>query len=120
MKNEDVVIMEEQTFIKKHSKKIIFGTLVLSGASIYYLLKKHGIEIDKLNIDMSNAKNVIKKITDREESRIIFEIQTLEQYIRDLNPEIKINKFVNIPNAEERIVDLQMQLKQVRIDRSII
>lgn len=122
-KENEVVKMEESTFLKRHAGKIILagGAIVAVGA--YYLLNKHDIEMNAvLNTqqeqieDLFKGHTVIKKITDREKSRVLFEIKTLEQYIRDLNPEININKFVNIPNAEERIVQLYTELEQIELD----
>ena len=122
-KENEVVRMEESTFLKRHAGKILLagGAIVAVGA--YYLLNKHDIEMkDALSIqqeqieDLFKGHTVIKKITDREKSRVLFEIKTLEQYIRDLNPEININKFVNIPNAEERIVQLYTELEQIELD----
>ena len=121
--NEEVIEMEQTTFIQKHAKKILIASGLVVAAGAYYILNKHDIEMDKmLNKhdeqinDLLKGHSVIKKITDREKSRVLFEIKTLEQYIRDLNPEININKFVNIPNAEERVVQLYTELEQIELD----
>lgn len=122
-KENEVVRMEESTFLKRHAGKILIAGGLVVAAGAYYLLNKHDIEMkDALSIqqeqieDLFKGHTVIKKITDREKSRVLFEIKTLEQYIRDLNPEININKFVNIPNAEERIVQLYTELEQIELD----
>lgn len=122
-KENEVVRMEESTFLKRHAGKILLAGGLVVAAGAYYFLNKHDIEMkDALSIqqeqieDLFKGHTVIKKITDREKSRVLFEIKTLEQYIRDLNPEININKFVNIPNAEERIVQLYTELEQIELD----
>ena len=120
---KEVIEMEQTTFVQKHAKKILLAGGLVVTAGAYYILNKHDIEMDEmLNKhdeqinDLLKGHSVIKKITDREKSRVLFEIKTLEQYIRDLNPEININKFVNIPNAEERIVQLYTELEQIELD----
>lgn len=120
---KEVIEMEQTTFVQKHAKKILLASGLVVAAGAYYILNKHDIEMDEmLNKhdeqinDLLKGHSVIKKITDREKSRVLFEIKTLEQYIRDLNPEININKFVNIPNAEERIVQLYTELEQIELD----
>ena len=120
---KEVIEMEQTTFVQKHAKKILLASGLVVAAGAYYILNKHNIEMDEmLNKhdeqinDLLKGHSVIKKITDREKSRVLFEIKTLEQYIRDLNPEININKFVNIPNAEERIVQLYTELEQIELD----
>lgn len=122
-KENEVIRMEQTTFIQRHAKKILIAGGLVVAAGAYYILNKHDIEMDEmLNKhdeqinDLLKGHSVIKKITDREKNRVLFEIKTLEQYIRDLNPEININKFVNIPNAEERIVQLYTELEQIELD----
>lgn len=122
-KENEVVRMEESTFLKRHAGKILLAGGLVVAAGTYYILNKHDIEMgemlnkhDEQINDLLKGHSVIKKITDREKSRVLFEIKTLEQYIRDLNPEININKFVNIPNAEERIVQLYTELEQIELD----
>ena len=122
-KENEVVRMEESTFLKRHAGKILLAGGLVVAAGAYYILNKHAIEMgemlnkhDEQINDLLKGHSVIKKITDREKSRVLFEIKTLEQYIRDLNPEININKFVNIPNAEERIVQLYTELEQIELD----
>ena len=94
---KEVIEMEQTTFVQKHAKKILLAGGLVVAAGAYYILNKHDIEMDEmLNKhdeqinDLLKGHSVIKKITDREKSRVLFEIKTLEQYIRDLNPEINM------------------------------
>ncbi len=45
-KNNDVINMEQTTFIQRHAKKILLVGGVVVAAGAYYLLHKHGLEID--------------------------------------------------------------------------
>lgn len=108
-KENEVVRMEESTFLKRHAGKILLAGGLVVAAGAYYVLGRHEEQIN----DLLKGHHIIKKITDREKSRVEFEIKTLEDYIRKLNPEININRFVNIPNAEERLTELYIELDQI-------
>lgn len=110
---------KKESFIKKHSKKLIFVGSVVMVTGTYYIAKKYNVKLNVMENDITTGHGVIKKITDRELSRIKFEISALEQYIRKLDPKININSFVNIPNAQERLMVLQSELHEVEIDRLV-
>ena len=133
MKNENVEVIEMQqtTFVQRHAKKILFATGVVVAAGAYYIHKKYNIEMEevvtrhskeigKLKDELTVGGGIIQKITNRELTRVTFEIKTLEQYINDLNPEININKFVNIPNAKERLMELYLELEEINKDSIVL
>ena len=136
--NEEVIKMEESTFIKRHAGKILLvgGMVVTAGAA--YLLYKHNIDIktlkenhslelgelvkqhdiDILNHDLrlTNVENklavnteiAVKALTDAKE-RYEFEIAELI-YKRDNLNNSDANRFMNIPKLNEEI-ELKTRLK---------
>lgn len=77
----------------------------------------YGTTITNLEIGMENIYDMfIRHLTD-EESRIVFEMQTLKAYIENLDKTSNINKFVNIPDAEKRLNELAIKLKTIMNDR---
>lgn len=133
MKNENVEVIEMQqtTFVQRHAKKILFATGVVVAAGAYYIHKKYNIEMEevvarhskeigKLKDKLTVGGGIIQKITNRELTRVTFEIKALEQYINDLDPKININKFVNIPNAKERLMELYLELEEINKDSMVL
>ena len=129
--NVEVIEMQQTTFVQRHAKKILFATGVVVAAGAYYIHKKYNIEMEevvtrhskeigKLKDELTVGGGIIQKITNRELTRVTFEIKTLEQYINDLNPEININKFVNIPNAKERLMELYLELEEINKDNKVL
>lgn len=59
--NEEVIRMEQTTFIQRHAKKIIIAGGIVVGAGTAYLLHKHNIEIKDIT-DKFNAKIEADKI----------------------------------------------------------
>ena len=59
--NEEVIWMEQTTFIQRHAKKIIIAGGIVVGAGAAYLLHKHNVEIkditDKFN-DKTKADEI--------------------------------------------------------------
>ena len=43
--NEEVIRMEQTTFIQRHAKKIIIAGGIVVGAGAAYMMYKHGLEI---------------------------------------------------------------------------
>lgn len=91
-------------FIKDHKTVIILGTgLVVTGVSIYYL-KGNVKEVTEIALESLR----------REENRIIFEIEELQESIERLKPDAPINKFDKIPRRLARIEELKRELESVR------
>ena len=59
--NEEVIRMEQTTFIQRHAKKIIIAGGIVVGAGAVYLLHKHNVEIKDIT-DKFNAKIEADKI----------------------------------------------------------
>ena len=59
--NEEVIRMEQTTFIQRHAKKIIIAGGIVVGAGAAYLLHKHNVEIKDIT-NKFNAKIEADKI----------------------------------------------------------
>lgn len=59
--NEEVIRMEQTTFIQRHAKKILVAGGIVVGAGAAYLLHKHNVEIKDIT-DKFNAKIEADKI----------------------------------------------------------
>ena len=136
--NEEVIRMEQTTFIQRHAKKImIAGGLVVSAGAAYMmykyhidikalkenhslelgeLVKQHDIDICNHDLRLTNVENklmvnteiAVKALTDTKE-RYEFEIAELI-YKRDNLNNSDANRFMNIPKLNEEI-ELKTRLK---------
>ena len=136
--NEEVIRMEQTTFIQRHAKKImIAGGLVVSAGAAYImykyhidikalkenhslelgeLVKQHDIDICNHDLRLTNVENklmvnteiAVKALTDTKE-RYEFEIAELI-YKRDNLNNSDANRFMNIPKLNEEI-ELKTRLK---------
>lgn len=59
--NEEVIRMEQTTFIQRHAKKILVAGGIVVGAGAAYLLHKHNVELKDIT-DKFNAKIEADKI----------------------------------------------------------
>lgn len=59
--NEEVIRMEQTTFIQRHAKKIMIAGGIVVGAGAAYLLHKHNVELKDIT-DKFNAKIEADKI----------------------------------------------------------
>ena len=136
--NEEVIRMEQTTFIQRHAKKILIaGGLVVSAGAAYLLykynvdikalkenhslelgelVKQHDIDICNHDLRLTNVENklmvnteiAVKALTDTKE-RYEFEIAELI-YKRDNLNNSDANRFMNIPKLNEEI-ELKTRLK---------
>ena len=91
-------------FVKEHKYEIILGTgVVIAGVSIIYC-KKHIKELTEIALESLQ----------REERRVLFELEELRESIERLKPDAPINKFDKIPRRLARIEELEMELKRIR------
>lgn len=118
---EEVIRMEQTTFIQRHYKKVIFAGSVLAGVYITHLLKKHNIEVDDLlkkhdmdildhEMRLSNVENKLMVNTEIAVStlkdairRYEFEISELVFKRDNLDQSATQNIFMNIPKINEEI-----------------
>ena len=127
-----------KTFVKEHKTEIILGAVGIGAITVlgtkYNKITKdnqklvkdfndlktqfdwRGVVITDLEIGMENMYQMFSRSLSREECRIVFEMKALQEYIDNLDKEIKINQIVNIPNAKERINELSMQLTDILKD----
>lgn len=132
-------------FVEEHKTEIILGAISIGTiAFLGYkystnkkefakaiqdntnLMKENGALNDRVNffsmrvtdleIGMENIYQMFVRSLSREESRIVFEMETLKTYIENLDKNVKINQIVNIPNAEKRLNELAIQLKELMED----
>lgn len=108
--------MVEDTFIKRHAKKILVAGTIITTAGLVYISKKHGIELNLLNNRLVEAGGIALRSLRREKADAEFEIETLKEYINNLDPNIKINMFENIPKAKARIAELEIFIKEIISD----
>ena len=77
---------------------------------------RFSMRITDLEIGMENIYQMFTRSLSREESRIVFEMETLKTYIENLDKDVKINQIVNIPKAQERLNELAISLKELMED----
>lgn len=115
-KEKETIKMMEETFMKKHAKKIFVAGTIVSIAGLIYISKKYGIELKHVNDRLAEASSIALRSLYREKADAEFEIGTLNEYINNLNPDIKINIFENIPKAKARIAELEVFIKEINDD----
>lgn len=115
-KQKETIKMVEETFFRKHAKKIFVAGTIISVTSLYYIAKKHGIELQLVNNKLAEASGIALRSLRREKSDAEFEIETLNEYINNLDPNIKINMFENIPKAKARISELEIFIDEILND----
>lgn len=106
---EEVIRMEQTTFIQRHAKKILAaGGLVVSAGAAYMLYKhneelaEHALRIFKLEKRLdANTEIAVNALSDTIEN-YDFEINELI-FKRDNLNESQVNIFVNIPKLNEEI-----------------
>lgn len=115
-KNKETIKMVEETFIRKHAKKILIAGAIVTTAGLVYITKKHGIELNIVKNKLAEASNIALRSLYREKADAEFEIATLKEYINNLDSNIKINIFENIPKAKARIAELEVFIREIDMD----
>lgn len=115
-KDKKTIKMVEETFMRKHAKKILIAGAIVTTAGLVYITKKHGIELNIVQNKLAEANGIALRSLYREKSDAEFEIKQLTDYINNLNPDIRVNKIINIPEAEKRIQELYKFRREIDID----
>lgn len=115
-KDKKTIKMVEETFMRKHAKKILIAGAIATTAGLVYITKKHGIELNIVQNKLAEANGIALRSLYREKSDAEFEIKQLTDYINNLNPDIRVNKIINIPEAEKRIQELYKFRREIDID----
>jgi hypothetical protein len=115
-KDKKTIKMVEETFMRKHAKKILIAGAIVTTAGLVYITKKHGIELNIVQNKLAEANGIALRSLYREKSDAEFEIKQLTDYINNLNPDIRVNKIINIPEAEKRIQELYKFIREIDID----
>lgn len=115
-KDKETIKMVEDTFIKRHAKKILVVGATCTTVGLIYISKKHGMEIKLMKDKLAEASGIALRSLYREKSDAEFEIQQLKKYINNLDPNIRANQIINIPEAEKRIQDLQNFIRDIDMD----
>lgn len=50
-KDKKTIKMVEETFVRKHAKKILIAGAIVTTAGLVYITKKHGIELNIVKIN---------------------------------------------------------------------
>lgn len=117
MKQEkETIKMVEDTFIKRHAKKILVAGTMVTTAGLIYISKKHGIELNLMKNKLAEASGIALRSLRREKNDALFEIEQLAKYIDNLDPNIRANQIINIPTAEKRIETLWKFIREIDID----
>ena len=115
-KDKETIEMVEETFFKKHAKKIFVAGTVVSIAGLIYISKKYGIELNITKDKLEDVRNIGLRSLLRERANAEFEIAEKMEYINKLDASYNINTFVKIPEAEQRIAELQLFIKEIDED----
>ena len=115
-KDKETIEMVEETFFKKHAKKIFVAGTVVSIAGLIYISKKYGIELNITKDKLEDVRNIGLRSLLRERANAEFEIAEKMEYINKLDASYNINTFVKIPEAEQRIAELQLFIKEINED----
>lgn len=115
-KDKETIKMVEETFMRKHAKKILIAGAIVTTAGLVYITKKHGIELNIVKNKLAEASSIALRSLYREKSDAEFEIATLKEYINNLDSNIKINIFENIPKTKARIAELEVFIREIDMD----
>lgn len=59
MKNDkETIKMVEETFMRKHAKKILIAGAIITTAGLVYITKKHGIELNIVKNKLAEASSI--------------------------------------------------------------
>lgn len=115
-KDKETIKMVEETFMRKHAKKILIAGAIVTTTGLIYIAKKHGIELDIVRNKLAEASGIALRSLYREKADAEFEIAALKEYINNLDSNIKINIFENIPKAKARIAELEVFIREIDMD----
>ena len=96
------------------------GVSIVGIGVVGYFGFKYNINIDNLKNRLDESNIIALRSLNREKQDSIFEIKQLKDYINNLNPDININRFVNIPEAESRIKELELFINEIDLDMNRI
>lgn len=142
--NEEVIRMEQTTFVQRHAKKILIAGGLVVSAGAAYMMYKHGVDIKTLkenhslelgelvkqhDIDILNHELRLTNVENKLMVNTEIAVKALEDKIRDFDFEIgelifkrdnldqsaTQNIFMNIPKLNEEI-ELKTKLKENTIE----
>lgn len=104
--------------MKKMTKKekILLGVSIVGACAAGYFGYKYNVNINNIKNRLDESNIIALRSLNREKQGSIFEIKQLKDYINNLNPDININRFVNIPEAESRIKELELFINEIDLD----
>ena len=120
--NEEVIRMEQTTFIQRHAKKILVAGGLVVGSGTAYLLYKYNVDIAEhakriFNLEKrldANTEIAVNALTDTVEE-LNFEISELIFKRDNLDSSATQNIFINIPKINEEIA-LKTKLRDNAIE----
>lgn len=101
-------------------EKILLGVSIVGACAAGYFGYKYNVNINNIKNRLDESNIIALRSLNREKQGSIFEIKQLKDYINNLNPDININRFVNIPEAESRIKELELFVNEIDLDISRI
>lgn len=121
-KENEVVRMEESTFLKRHAGKILLAGGLVVAAGTYYILNKHSEELAEHALRIfklekrldANTEIAVNALTDTIEA-YNFEIGELIFKRDNLDSSATQNIFINIPKLNEEI-ELKTKLRDNAIE----
>ncbi len=129
-KNNDVINMEQTTFIQRHAKKILLVGGVVVAAGAYYLLHKHGLEIndfkEKIEMDGRTIDHLINELDQVTEdnhtlmaaaSEGLFE-EALATTVRKLNS--RKDRFEYLNNLEDKTPEVLEKIKMLASEIDVL
>lgn len=104
--------------MKKMTKreKLLLGVSIVSVGVVGYIGYKYNVNTNNIKNRLDESNIIALRSLNREKQGSIFEIKQLKDYINNLNPDININRFVNIPEAESRIKELELFVNEIDLD----
>lgn len=97
-------------------EKILLGVSIVGVGVAGYFGYKYNVNINNIKNRLDESNIIALRSLNREKQGSIFEIKQLKDYINNLNPDININRFVNIPEAESRIKELELFVNEIDLD----
>lgn len=97
-------------FVKEHKGQLLLGATTAISITLVILEEK----------SKEQCRQIGGRSLDREEKRILFEVEEIRESIERLDKDAPINKFDRIPRKEARINELKIEYEEVQKDKELI
>ena len=96
--------------VKEHKGQLLLGAATAISITLVILEEK----------SKEQCREIGGRSLDREEKRILFEVEEIRESIERLDKDAPINKFDRIPRKEARINELKIEYEEVQKDKELI